>query len=50
MMMYAQNSMMKPSPCTLKQDASGIGLGTALLQIRDSTTCPEVIAPDNTIL
>ena len=30
-------------------DAPGIGLGAALLQTRDGTTCPEDIAPDNTI-
>ena len=31
-------------------DASGIGLGASLLQTRGGTTCPEDIAPDNTIL
>ena len=29
---------------------SGIGLGATLLQTRDGKTCPEDIAPDNTIL
>ena len=31
-------------------DAFGIGLGTALLQTRDGTTCPKDITPDSTIL
>ena len=31
-------------------DAFRIGLGTALLQTRDGTTCPEDSAPDNMIL
>ena len=34
----------------LKTDASGIGLGAALLQLRDKTTCQTHIAPDNTVL
>ena len=34
----------------LKTDASGIGLGAALLQLRDNMNCPKDIAPDNTIL
>ena len=37
-------------PLYLVTDASGIGLGTTLLQIRDCTTCPKHIAPHNTIL
>ena len=37
-------------PLYLKTDASGIGLGAALLQLRDNTNCPKDIAPDNTIL
>ena len=37
-------------PLYLETDASGIGLGAALLQTRDSTTCPKGIVPDNTIL
>ena len=40
----------KTKPLYLEMDASGIGLGTALLQTRDGTTCPEDIAPDNIIL
>ena len=34
----------------LKTDASGIGLGAALLQLRDNTVCQKGTAPDNTIL
>ena len=34
----------------LETNASGIGLGTALLQNRDGTTCLEDTAPDNTIV
>ena len=34
----------------LKTDASGIGLGAALLQLKDHTNCPKDTAPDNTIL
>ena len=37
-------------PLYLEMDASGIGLGAALLQTRDGTTCPEDIFPDNTTL
>ena len=37
-------------PLYLQTDASGIRLGATLLQTRDNTTCPEDIAPDNTIL
>ena len=37
-------------PLYLETDASGIGFGTVLLQIRDGITCPEDIALDNTIL
>ena len=37
-------------PLYLKTDASGIGLGAALLQLRESTTCQTHMAPDNTIL
>ena len=35
-------------PLYLETDASGIGLGTTLLQTRNGTTCPKDIAPDNT--
>ena len=34
----------------LETDVSGIGLGAALLQVRDNTACQKGIAPDNTIL
>ena len=34
----------------LETNASGIGLGAALLQMRDGATCPRNITPDNTIL
>ena len=37
-------------PMYLEMDASEIGLGATLSQTRDCTTCPEDIAPDNTIL
>ena len=40
----------EPKTLYLEADASGIGLGTALLQTRDGTTCPKDIAPDSTIL
>ena len=33
----------------LKTDASRIGLGSALLQLRDNTFCKKGTAPDNTI-
>ena len=36
-------------PLYLKTDESSIGLGVALLQTRDGTTCPKDIAPENTI-
>ena len=34
----------------LKMDASGIGLGAALLQLRDNSVCQKGMVPDNTIL
>ena len=37
-------------PLYLKTDASGIGLGAALLQLRDNTSCQPHMALDNTIL
>ena len=36
-------------PLYLGTDASGIGLGAALLQLRDNTACQKGTAPDNTI-
>ena len=40
----------KTKPLYLETDASGIGLGTALLQTRDGATCQKDTAPYNTIL
>ena len=40
----------KNKPLYLETDALEIGLGAALLQIRDGATCPMDIEPDNTIL
>ena len=37
-------------PLYLETDASGIGLGAALLQTGGGTTCQKDIVPDNTIL
>ena len=34
----------------LEADVSGVGLGAALLQLRDNMNCPKGTAPDNTIL
>ena len=34
----------------LETDASGLGLGVALLQLSDNTTCQKDVVPDNTIL
>ena len=34
----------------LETDASGVGLGTALLQLHDDTTCQKARVPDNVIL
>ena len=34
----------------LETDASGVGLGAALLQLSDNTNCPKDTALDNTIL
>ena len=36
-------------PHYLETDASGVGLGAALLQLHN-TTCQKDVAPDNTIL
>ena len=37
-------------PLYLETDASGVGLGGALLQLHDNTTYQRDMAPDNTIL
>ena len=37
-------------PLYLETDASGVGLGAALLQLHDNTTCQKGMAPDNIIL
>ena len=37
-------------PLYLETDASSIGLGAALLQLRDNTGCQKDTAPDNTII
>ena len=37
-------------PLYLETDASGIGLGAALLQLRENTGCQKDTAPDNTNL
>ena len=40
----------KTKPLYLETDASGIGLGVTLLQMRDGATCPKDITPNKTIL
>ena len=42
--------MMILKPLYLETDASRVGLGAALLQMHEGTTCQKDIAPDNTIL
>ena len=37
-------------PLYLDTDTSGVGLGVALLQTWESTTCQKDMVPDNTIL
>ena len=45
MKFYDDNKMLY-----LETDAFRIGLGTALLQLRDNTACQTHMVPDNTIL
>ena len=40
----------KTKPLYRETDASGVGLGAALLQTRSNTNCPKDEAPDNSIL
>ena len=37
-------------PFYLETDASGVGLGVALLQLHDDTACQRDVAPDNASL
>ena len=37
-------------PLYLETDASGVGLGAALLQLHDNTACQRDVAPDNASL
>ena len=37
-------------PLYLKTDASRVGLGSALLQTQEGTTCQKDMMPDNTIM
>ena len=37
-------------PLYLETDVSGVGLGAALLQLHNNTTCQKDMRPDNTIL
>ena len=37
-------------PLYLETDASGVGLGAALLQLCDNTTCQKDRVPDNIVL
>ena len=37
-------------PLNLETDASRVGLGAALLQMHEGTTCQKDVVPDNTIL
>ena len=37
-------------PLCIEMDASGVGLGAALLKARRNTNCPKDEAPDNSIL
>ena len=37
----------KTNPLSIEMDASGVGLGVALLQTRNNTSCAKDEAPDN---
>ena len=37
-------------PPYLETDASGVGLGAALLQLHEDTMCQQDMVPDNTVL
>ena len=45
MTLYAETN-----PLYIKTDAPGLGLGAALLQTRNGTSCPRDEPPDNSII